>query len=81
MADGLYSPRDYCLGNLSTWDYDVPYTTQWVVRIVPRARLSDFLAKIGSTIEADYTGFVSDPVIQQILFSENVHQILPGLRK
>jgi len=79
MADGLYSPRDYFLGNLSTWDYDVPYTTQWVVRIIPRARLSDFLAKIGSTIEADYSGFVSDPVIQQILFSENVHQILPGL--
>lgn len=79
MADGLYSPRDYFLENLSTWDYDVPYTTQWVVRIKPRARLLDFLDKIGSTIEADYSGFVSDTAIQQILFNESVHQVLPGL--
>ena len=73
------SPRDYFLENLSRWEYDIPYSTQWAVRITPIAGIGSFLSNIGSTIGVDHFNYSIDPGIQDTLFGEQVQSSADGL--
>lgn len=76
MAAG---PRDYFLGNLSRWEFDVPYSAQWAVHINPRAGLGNFLSNIGSTITIDHSRFQLNPDIMALLFGTDVQSQRDGL--
>lgn len=73
------SPRDYFLRNLSTWEFDIPYHTQWIVRITPRADVGQFLDTIGSDISVDTPDFQVNPNVMDILFGDSVNSTLPGI--
>jgi hypothetical protein len=73
------SPRDYFLDNLSTWEFDIPYSTQWAVRITPVAGVGGFLSNIGSTINVDHYSFELDPGILNTLFGEQVQSSADGI--
>ena len=73
------APRDYFLDNLSRWEYDIPYSTQWAVRITPVAGVGGFLSNIGSTINVDHYNFEIDPNIMNSLFGEQVQSSSDGI--
>ena len=73
------SPRDYFLENLSRWEYDIPHTTQWAVRITPVAGVGAFLSNIGSTINVDHYSFELDSNIMSALFGEQVQGAADGV--
>ena len=73
------SPRDYFLDNLSRWEYDIPYATQWAVRITPVAGIGAFLSNIGSTINVDHYSFEADSNIMSALFGEQVQGAADGI--
>jgi hypothetical protein len=73
------SPRDYFLDNLSSWDFDIPYSTQWIVRITPVAGVGGFLSNIGSTIGIDHSRFELDPRVLNTLFGEQVQSSSDGI--
>ena len=73
------SPRDYFLDNLSRWEFDVPYATQWVVRITPRAGIGNFLNNIRFATTTDHARFVLDPVIMRKLYGIQVQGADEGI--
>ena len=73
------SPRDYFLENLSRWEYDIPYATQWAVRITPVAGVGAFLSNIGTTINVDHYSFQIDPGVMNALFGEQVQGSADGI--
>jgi hypothetical protein len=73
------APRDYFLDNLSRWEYDIPYSTQWAVRITPVAGVGGFLSNIGSTINVDHYNFKIDTNIMNSLFGEQVQSSADGI--
>ena len=76
MAAG---PRDYFLSNLSRWEFDVPYSTQWVVHISPKAGLGNFLSNIQTSITVDHSRFILDPDLLAVLFGSDVQSQRDGL--
>jgi hypothetical protein len=63
------SPRNTFLGNLSKWEYDVPYATQWALQIQPdssNSLLSDILQKY-TKIDVDDSFYINSNVISKLL--------------
>lgn len=73
------SPRDFFLGNLSQWEFDVPLQTQWAVRITPRTNVEAFLQNIETTITTDHFNFRLNSEIMGMLFGEDTQPNQDGI--
>lgn len=63
------SPRDTFLGNLSKWEFDVPYATQWAVQIQTDAPLSQFITQLQNytKIDVDNSFSVRGDIISKLM--------------
>lgn len=75
------SPRDVFLSNLSKWEFDVPYATQWVLMITPDIAVSSFIERLQSytRVDVDNSFYVSTDVMNKLLSQRAQGQQIDGL--
>lgn len=75
------SPRDYFLRNLSTWEYDIPYATQWAITLIPEdATLDGFIESLQYYTTVDYANdfYINSNVIDALM-SDDVQGVQDGV--